>query len=47
VDGYFSEITNIYNAKDAAGLDECLYLFSVPGMREALLEAKTELVEEM
>jgi len=33
--------------EDWRGIEETLYLFSIPGMREALLEAKAEPVEKM
>ena len=33
--------------EDWRGIEETLYLFSVPGMREALLEARAEPVEGM
>lgn len=33
--------------EDWRGIEETLYLFSVPGMREALLEARVEPVEKM
>ena len=37
----------LVSEEDWRGIEETLYLLSVPGMREALLEAKAERTEDM